>query len=80
VANIRKYPQCSIPIPETYIFFKLNVFLQVLLFLNTKLKQVVGCLVAEACSAGYRMYPSIPGVDVDTCARESTPCKVGAKP
>lgn len=31
----------------------------------------------ENCNAGYRMYPSIDGIEIDTCSRDPTPCKVG---
>lgn len=61
-------------------FFRLKKIItlfQVLLFICEKLKQVVGCLVMENCNEGYRMYPSIEGIEVDTCARDPTPCKVG---
>ncbi|KAL0272317.1 UNVERIFIED_CONTAM: hypothetical protein PYX00_005341 [Menopon gallinae] len=49
----------------------------VYLFISDKAKQIVGCLIAEECKEAFKMFPPLEGVDVDSCSKDPSPCKVG---
>ncbi|KAK6625525.1 hypothetical protein RUM43_005824 [Polyplax serrata] len=49
----------------------------VYLYINEKSKQIAGCLIAEECKVAYKMFPPLEGVEIDSCSKDPSPCRVG---